>query len=576
MKKLLVLTFILLAGGCQSTPLAPVSGSAASGEGEAVSRRNAASAPAAPFSRDTLYSLLVAEMAGQRNRFDIALANYVQQAQATQDPGVAERAFRIAEYLGAEQAALDTSLIWARNARDNLDAQRAAAVQLARVGRYEESLVFMEEVLRRQGDSHFDFLALSAAHTDPATRAGLLQSFDRLLRKYPNNPQLVFGKAVLLQQDNRLEQALTLLEHQDKNERQVPSILLQARVLQDLERNDEALSLLKDSLAHNDDRRLRLAYARLLIEQDRLKDAIVEFTTLLQQSPDDDDLRFSLALVCLEAQAWKEAIVYLEDLIQRGSHTSAAYFNLGRAYQAMGDTAKAQQAYEQVVPGSNEYLAAKSLQTRLLLAAGKDREADALLSRARQTQPDLAIQLYLLEIEAYSEQDRVEPAWQLVQQALKEFPDDLNLIYTRAMLSDQRGDLVQLEKDLRLIIKNEPENAMALNALGYTLADRTPRLDEASALIEQAYRLNQDDPAILDSMGWIRYRRGDLPGAERWLIQAYEQFQDPEIAAHLGEVLWMQGKRLEARKVWGQAAAQESENRILRETVKRLTGTEKP
>lgn len=577
MKKLLVLTLLLLAGGCQS-PIPPASQSTASGETELTTAApaKAPSGPQAPFSRDSLYSLLVAELAGQRNRFDIALANYIQQAKTTQDPGVAERAFRIAEYLSADQAALDSAQIWARQAPENLDAQRAAAVQLARAGRYEESLVFMEEVLRRQGDAHFDFLALSAARTDSSTRAGLLQSFERLLGKYPNNQQLVFGKAILLQQDGNLEQALTLLEAQDKNNRPVPSVLLHARLLQELDRNSDALKLLKDSLALQDDKRLRLAYARLLIEQDRLQDAILEFSTLLQQNPNDDDLRFSLALVCLEAQAWKEAIVYLDELIQRGSHTNAAYFNLGRAHQALGNTTNALEAYEQVAPGSNEYLAAKSLQTRLLLEKAREREATALLTRARQGQPDYAVQLYLLEIEAYSDQNRLSPAWQLVQQALREFPEDLNLIYTRAMLAEKRDDLATLESDLRFILTQEPENAMALNALGYTLADRTPRVDEALELIERAYRLNPDDPAILDSMGWVRYRRGDAKGAERWLTRAYQQFQDAEIAAHLGEVLWMQGKRTEARNIWTQAVAQDADNSILRETIKRLTGSENP
>eukprot|EP01031_Cornospumella_fuschlensis_P008603 gene8603-10603_t len=178
-KSFALLTALLLVGGCQT--LAPTSPDGTPPVEDTSQAPDSKPEVYGSFSRDTLFALLSAEVAGQRNRFDIALGNYVQQANATQDAGVAERAFRIAEYLGADQAALDTALIWAKNAPDNLDAQRAAAVQLARGGRYDESMTYMEKVLQGQGDTHFDFLALSAAETDPDTRTGLLQSFDRLL-----------------------------------------------------------------------------------------------------------------------------------------------------------------------------------------------------------------------------------------------------------------------------------------------------------------------------------------------------------------------------------------------------------
>ncbi|WP_313027073.1 tetratricopeptide repeat protein [Pseudomonas lopnurensis] len=570
-----LLTALAFLGGCQTlTPSEP--------DGAPPVQEATLEAPPATatehgsFSRESLYALLVAELAGQRNRFDIALGNYVQQAHATQDAGVAERGFRIAEYLGADQAARDTALIWARNAPENLDAQRAAAVQLARAGQYEQSLEFMEKVLQGQGDTHFDFLALSAAQTDPDTRAGLLQSFDQLLAKHPDNPQLTFGKAVLLQQDDRTEEALALLQAQPARQRQIPSILLEARLLHNLERGDEALPLLEKSLRqHPEDKRLRLTYARLLVEHGRLEDAMGEFATLVQQHPADDDLRFSMALVCLEAEAWREATVYLHELIERGSHVDAAHFNLGRAYQAMGDTPRALEALEQVGPG-NEYLPAKLLQSQLLYAGERDREASALLAQARQQQPDYAIQLYLIEIEALSGHDRTEQAWQLVEQALEQFPDDLNLLYTRAMLAEKRGDLAQLESDLRFIIEREPDNAMALNALGYTLADRTDRHDEALQLIEQAYQLNPEDPAILDSLGWVNFRLGNLAEAEAQLRKALQRFPDHEVAAHLGEVLWTRGERSEARAVWSEALKQQPDSQVLRDTLKRLTGSEKP
>ncbi|HEX5843439.1 MAG TPA: tetratricopeptide repeat protein, partial [Pseudomonas sp.] len=378
------------------------------------------------FSEETLLALLTAELAGQRNRFDIALDNYVEQANKTQDAGVAERGFRIAEYLGAEQAALETSLLWAKNAPDSIDAQRAAAVQLARAGRYDESMTFMESVLQRQGDTHFDFLALSAAESDPDTRAGLLQSFERLLHKYPDNAQLSFGKALLLQQDNRQQEALELLQQQPTKQRPVAAILLQARLLQSLERNDEALPLLEQGIKqYPDDKRLRLTYARLLVAEERLDDAKGEFASLLQQFPNDDDLRFSLALVCLEAEAWKEAIVYLEELVERGSHVEAAHYNLARAYEALGEPQSALMEYALVGPG-NDYLPAQARQSDLLFKQQRGEEVAKLLQQAREAQPDYAIQLYLIESEAWSKQQDNQRAWQVIKQALEQFPEDLN------------------------------------------------------------------------------------------------------------------------------------------------------
>lgn len=526
------------------------------------------------FSQETLFALLTAELAGQRNRFDIALGNYVQQAQVTGDAGVAERAFRIAEYLGAEQPALDSSLIWAKSAPNNIDAQRAAAVQLARAGRYDESMTYMEQVLQRQGDTHFDFLALSAAETDPDTRAGLLQGFDRLLRKNPDNSQLLFGKAILLQQDGRSEEALQLLEEQPASETEVSPILLRARLLQSLGRGNEALPLLHKGIRKNpEDKRLRLTYARLLVEQDRLEDAKGEFSKLVQENPNDDDLRFSLALVCLEAEAWEEAIVYLQELVERRSHVDAAHYNLGRAYEALEDIDSAVQEYSLVGP-SNDYLPAQQRQAELLFAQQRDEEAGARLAQARDAQPDYAIQLYLIEAEGLSNRGQVESAWIVIDQGLEQFPNDLNLLYTRAMLAEKRDDLAQLETDLRYIIEREPEHAMALNALGYTLADRTTRYQEAFELIEKAYQLNPDDPAILDSLGWVNYRLGNLDEAERLLRQALEKFPDHEVAAHLGEVLWTQGKQREARRVWRDALSTAPDSHILRDTLLRLTGSE--
>ena len=566
----LLLALVLLSG-CQAlAPTSPDDSSAA---------EDVTSVPEKPtvyssFSEETLYSLLSAELAGQRNRLDIALDNYVTQAINTQDPGISERAFRIAEYLGADQAALDTSLIWARNAPDDLEAQRAAAIQLARNGRYDESMVYMEKVLQAKGDTHFDFLALSAVETDADTRAGLQKSFDSLLVKHPDNGQLIFGKALLMQQDGDAEGALKLLEKNPPQNGEVAPVLLRARLLQSLNRGKEALPLLQKSIRqYPDDKRLGLTYARTLVEQNRMGEAKVQFASLVEQYPEDDELRFSLALVCLEGKAWDEAEGYLEELIERDSHVDSAHLNLGRIAEERNDPETALTQYALVGPG-NDYLPAQLRQADILISHGRGTEASKKLSAARDAQPDFAIQLYLIEAETLSANNQTDRAWNVLQQALKQYPDDMNLLYSRAMLAEKRNNLEQMERDLRAIIQREPDNAMALNALGYTLSDRTTRYAEAKALIQQAYDLNPDDPAVLDSLGWVNFRLGNLDEAERLLRQALERFPDQEVAAHLGEVLWANGKQREAKKIWGTFLKENPDSPTLRKTILRLTGSE--
>ena len=566
----LLLSLVLLSG-CQA--LAPTSPDDSSPAEEATSTPEKPTVYGS-FSEETLYSLLGAELAGQRNRLDIALDNYVTQAINTQDPGIAERALRIAEYLGADQAALDTSLIWAKNAPDDLEAQRAAAIPLARNGRYDDAMVYMEKVLQAKGDTHFDFLALSASETDADTRAGLQKSFDRLLVKHPDNGQMIFGKALLMQQDGDAEGALKLLEKNPPQNGEVAPVLLRARLLQSLNRGDEALPLLKKSIRqYPDDKRLGLTYARTLIEQNRMDEAKAQFTSLAEQYPEDDELRFSLALIALEGKKWDEAQGYLEELIERDSHVDSAHLNLGRIAEERNDPQGALAEYALVGPG-NDYLPAQMRQADILVSHGRGAEASKKLAAARDAQPDYGIQLFLIEAETLAANNQTDRAWNVLQQALKQYPDDLNLLYSRAMLAEKRNDLEQMERDLRAIIKREPDNAMALNALGYTLSDRTTRYAEAKVLIQQAYDLNPDDPAVLDSLGWVNFRLGNLDEAERLLRQALERFPDQEVAAHLGEVLWANSKQREAKQIWGKFLKENPESPILRKTVLRLTGSE--
>lgn len=571
-KSLALLTAVLLLGGCQSLP-------APSSLTPNTVTPLKASGPTAPptgsFRTETLYTLLVAELAAQRDRTDLALDGYLQQAQRTHDAGIAERAYRFAEYLGDDEALLESAQVWANSDSGWLDAQRAAAIQLARAGRHEEAMQYMEQVLLAHGDTHFDFLALTAARITPSARAGLLRSFERLLTRYPENNQLFFGRAVLLEQDGRLEEALSSLENYSAGSQDVILTLLRSRILESLERGEEALPLLRKAIQHNpDDRRLRITYARLLLVNGELDDARQQFDDMLRLNPEDDDLRLSLALIHLEAKHWPEARQELQRLLNRGQHVDAAHFHLGRLAELQQQIDDAIHEYGSVGPGG-DYLNAQLRRSDLLASKQRLDEAIKRLANARERHPGYAPQLFQIEIDLLT-RHQLDLAWKSAEQAILQFPTDVNLLYARAMLADKRGDLRNTERDLRLILSREPDNAMALNALGYTLVNRTDRYSEAKPLIERAYALNPEDPAIMDTLGWLAYRQNNLPEAERWLRQALAPEMNDEIAAHLGEVLWVSGKQQEARVVWQQALEATPNSSIVHETLQRLTGRSEP
>ena len=336
------------------------------------------------------------------------------------------------------------------------------------------------------------------------------------------------------------------------------------------------MPLLADGVRQRpDEQRLRQAYARQLVEQQQYDKALEQFRELQQRAPEDDDLRLSLAMVAIEARAWDDARTQLQKLLERDTHTDAAHLHLGRLAELREEPDTALQEYAAVSPGSS-YLNAQARLSDLRIRSGNADEAIAALVAARSNQPDYALQLYMLEIEKLVQLDRLDSAWYRSTEAVNRYPDDLNLRYSRAMLAEKRNDLRSLESNLRLILEREPDNSMALNALGYTLADRTTRYDEARELIERAYAISPEDPAILDSLGWVNFRQGRLDEAEKRLRQALDASYDAEIATHLGEVQWVRGQRDEARAIWEKAFTEEPANRVLRETLQRLTGRDAP
>lgn len=534
------------------------------------------------FPAETLYALLVAEMAGNRNRFDIALGNYIQQAHRTRDPKVAARATHIGQYLKAHQATLDTAQLWLELEPSSNEARLIVATELSLSGRLLEAFKQSKILLERNSTTLFQDIAARAARATDTQREQLLQAYTALLAEHPKFLQLLVGRGLLQQQQGQLDTALKDAKAALKQQEDyIPAAILEAKLLNQLKRPNEALKNLSGILErHPDNERLRLQYARLLSAYD-LDRAYEQFTILTEQSPYDPDLRLSLALICTERGNSQEAKQHFDTLLLQQQRVPTAHYYLGRIAEQSEQTDQALQHYLKVDSGA-DFLPALLQASNIMLKREDFTANSGRFNEAREKFPKQSEHLFLLESEILREQKQLQRAEQSLTQGLRALPLNTKLLYSRAMLLESQKKLPRAEADLRTIIKYEPDNATALNALGYTLADNTPansnseRLAEALEMIEKALNITPHDPAVIDSLGWVHYRLGNLEEAILRLHQAMKAYPDPEIAAHLGEALWAAGDHSKASEIWIEGMQLDPENSIIADTVERLTGAPLP
>ena len=566
---------LALLQGCASTSPAVEEGTSPVKDAEPVhplpkTRPRPENYPVASFEDDALYQLLVAEVAGYRGQYDTALEKYVEVTIQSRDPGVAARATRLASYLKRYPEALQVAQIWAEEDPDSLDAHRHAADQLMKVGDLEGAILHMEAIKRLGGFANFDVFAYRAANLNDDSRAVLLDVISRMLKAYAQDEQLRFSKAVLLEQSGRLEEALALANILLEHKKNINVIILKVNALRDLNRTEEAVEFLDDALAElPDNRRLHLIYARFLFEANRLDAARTQYEWVLDRSPNDGDVLFALALISMEQKKDESAKKYLNKMIRWNRRASEAHFYLGSFAEKDKDYPVAIRQYKQVGIGY-EFLPAQARIASMMIDQGRLKEAREYLETIRAENPGRYQQLIMVEAQLLSERGLEKEVFSLLDEALTVNADSIELLYFRAMTGEKFDRMDILERDLRKIITLEPNNADALNALGYSLTDQTNRHEEALVLIEKALAIKPNEAAFIDSMGWVLYRLKKLEEAVKFLRQALDMFQNDEVAAHLGEVLWRLGEKLEAGRVWEKALELKPDSEILNRVVNRF------
>ncbi len=523
--------------------------------------------PGVALSGEVLHDLLLGEIASHRGQFNVTALTLGRAAQQTRDPRVAERATLAAIYAKQYGEALKSAELWVALRPDDVGAREALAAVLLELDRAPEARAHFEKILEAENARHnLDqaYPRIAAALIRQSNRAGTLDLMQALTALHPHVAAAHFALAHLAARAGDLERAGVAAERAlQLRPGWEEAAQLRARMLISQQELARAQAFYEAFLQeHAGATGTRLTYARFLIDRKQWEKALEQFQRIAAISPEDADAIYAVGLLSLQTNRLAEAERYLKLALKLQPANDQARLYLGQAAEQTQRHDEAARWYAEIGPGESYFEA----QTRLGIAIA--RRGDVIGARRHLQGIDAEnesqrVQLALAEEQVLREAKQYRAALDMLTQALAKLLENKDLLYARALIAEKL-DLVDVaERDLRAILKQDPKNANALNALGYTLADRGVRLDEAQTLLREAMTLKPDDAFIFDSYGWLLYRLGNHGEAVQYLRRAIELRSDAEISAHLGEVLWVAGDRREAESVWDRALKDTPDNEAL-------------
>ncbi len=517
---------------------------------------SAADLPDIPLSESILYRFLVAELAINDRYFDLAAGQLISLARETNDPRLSRRAARVAILAQDNQLLLQITTSWLAQAPDDLEARRLSIIAQLRVGNVAQALAGMES-LAPEDDSDIElnhYRWLTALLPQGAAMSAAEDMLDRYLKKHQEDIGILFAYGHVASRLGHLDLALIATDQiLVLRPESMEAAIMKVRVLQMQNRNADAVRFLQGYVNRYPDAvPIRLMLARQLMTDNQLSEALTQFEELDRRNPGDPDVIFALAVLNLQLDRLESGERYLHILQAQGQREDDVSYYLGRLAELREQTDKAIQAYGRVFDGPN-YPDARIRLALLQARSGETDSALAELAALRSRLPSEAKRIYVIEASILGDSGQTAQALARYAEALKLFPHDINILYARAMFAEQIDRLDLLEQDLKAIIVADPNNINALNSLGYTLADRTDRYEEAYGYIKRAYDRESHNNAILDSMGWILYKLGRVGEAIPFLRRSMELSADHEVAAHLGEALWVSGAKEQAIAVWDDA-----------------------
>lgn len=507
------------------------------------------------LSGEVFYYLFSAEVAAQRGQIGLSAALYTKAAEVTRDPRVAQQATRTAYYARDDKRAIEAASLWHELEPENLEARQVLAALLVRMGKIDAAAEHFEYVLNNgKHTERQQFMLITSLLSKEKDKQPALAVMQKLISRRKNNPSALYAYSQLAFLVGNLSDALATIKKVIKLQPEwTEAYILQTNIFVRQGSKAHAIEVLRQTVEkQSDNANLKMFYARNLVDAKQFDEAIKQFTSLEDNEKHQHEARYALGLLTLQTNKPKDAAEYFSQLLVDNKRIVEAQYYLAQSYELQNKLDKAVEAYSKVI--NNQYSFEAGLRVALILAKqGRIDDARGRLQNMSPDSLDKELRLYLTEGEILNSAKRYEEALDLFTEALTQLTDNNRLLYARALTAEKLGQVDFAVKDLEGIVKREPENAQALNALGYTLIDKTKRLKEGLGHIKKAFKLEPNDPAIHDSMGWAYYRLGQYDEALKYLRRAFEKLKDAEVAAHLGEVLWVAGEREKAQEVWNAA-----------------------
>ena len=566
-----ILLALFLTGCATSTPEMSIEASVTVDDAEITEAP--AARPETPIPDDSLLPLLQAEFALRQRDFNQGLALLAKQANLLEDPALARRALRLAEFVNdTDQAAMMAVRLVELDPGDGA-AAAAASGWLSRAGRPVDAVYYAQLAFERGHSVNVATNLGTYDALDEGSQVAITETIRAIAAQWPEDDQAAIAACLLARIEGDLKGAESfILPVLERSPEDVRAVMLWTQLMLD-QGADDPFELLATTVSrYPDNQELRLQYARLLGSEGNYTGAQAQFVLLLERDPENTELLSTAALLDFELEYFDEALSKFQQLIALGERLDEAHYYVGRIELANDRYPEAIAAFASVGP-SREFRDAKALAAQLLIDTAFASDIKTFFVDQRRAYPSAAEQLFLLE--ADSLRDWSGESLKAYDRGLTAFPQSFSLLYGRAMVHESEGQLGAMEDDLRSILAQDPDHTATLNALGYTLTNHTQRYEEAADLIERALALSPGDPAILDSLGWVYYKLGQYSESEALLREAHNAFPDPEVAAHLGEVLWVQGRQIEARDVWRDGLSRVPDHPIILEAVERL-GAELP